>query len=163
MDSALYSSQREDLLEEIRRLKTLVTVTAILTSLAMLAVLLLFGRSLVRGQKVRNAVRKVFARSWLQKGSKKKSNNKVQDDAEAANGGACKRSAGLKLSMPTISASVSQAPSASNDESTPNTTSTPLSRRHPSEDATLDYAYDNPAMTPSPEAPQPRTKRESSF
>ncbi|XP_054272327.1 uncharacterized protein LOC128992660 [Macrosteles quadrilineatus] len=30
------------------------------------------------------------------------------------------------------------------------TTMTPLSTRHPSEDATLEYAYDNPALTPSP-------------
>lgn len=30
------------------------------------------------------------------------------------------------------------------------TTTTPLSTRHPSEDNTLEYAYDNPALTPSP-------------
>lgn len=30
------------------------------------------------------------------------------------------------------------------------TTTTPISTRHPSEDATLEYAYDNPGMTPSP-------------
>lgn len=86
------------------------------------------------------------------------SNNKVRDDVEV---GISKQNV-LKLTMPTISAMV--APSVStNGNSTPNTTSTPLSRRHPTEDKTLDYAYDNPAMTPSPESAQPRTKRESSF
>lgn len=51
------------------------------------------------------------------------------------------------------------------DNGTPNTTTTTLSLsgRHPSEDTTLDYAYDNPAMTPSPESVQIRRDRESSF
>ncbi|XP_076643044.1 uncharacterized protein LOC143353525 [Halictus rubicundus] len=51
------------------------------------------------------------------------------------------------------------------DNSTPNTTTTTLSLsgRHPSEDTTLDYAYDNPAMTPSPESVQIRRDRERSF
>lgn len=90
---------------------------------------------------------------------------------------------GLKLTMPTISASVAPSRYSENETRhgngssagsgsgsgtavsnvTPNTTSTSLSRRHPSEDTTLDYAYDNPAMTPSPESVQLRTKRESSF
>lgn len=70
---------------------------------------------------------------------------------------------GLRLTMPTISATVESSKSTGNSNGTPNTTTTSLSRRHPSEDATLDYAYDNPAMTPSPEAAQLRTKRESSF
>jgi hypothetical protein len=75
---------------------------------------------------------------------------------------------GLKLTIPSISATVeteSKSTENSNGNSTsPNTTSTPLSRRHASEDTTLDYAYDNPAMTPSPETAQARTKaRESAF
>jgi len=89
------------------------------------------------------------------------SKNKVQDDVEAT----VVKENGLKLAMPTISAAVEQE-SKSNVNSngtTPETTSTPLSRRYPSEDTTLDFAYDNPAMTPSPEAAQLRTKRESSF
>nr|XP_033338580.1 protein grindelwald [Megalopta genalis]XP_033338581.1 protein grindelwald [Megalopta genalis] len=51
------------------------------------------------------------------------------------------------------------------DNGTPNTTTTTLSLsgRHPSEDTTLDYAYDNPAMTPSPVSVQVRRDRESSF
>jgi len=90
--------------------------------------------------------------------------NKVQDDVEA---GANKQN-GLKLTIPSISATVeteSKNTENSNGNSTsPNTTSTPLSRRHASEDTTLDYAYDNPAMTPSPETVQTRTKtRESAF
>jgi len=50
----------------------------------------------------------------------------------------------LKLEMP--------APSLENKDPLPSamTTMTPLSTRHPSEDATLEYAYDNPALTPSP-------------
>lgn len=92
--------------------------------------------------------------------------NKVQDDVEA---GANKQN-GLKLTIPSISATVeTESKSTENSNSTgnstsPNTTSTPLSRRHASEDTTLDYAYDNPAMTPSPETVQTRTKaRESAF
>lgn len=97
-------------------------------------------------------------------------NNKVHDDVES---GVSKQQKALKLTMPTISATVSTtavaaAATASPQETnssggTPNTTSTPLSKRHPSEDTTLDYAYDNPAMTPSPETVQTRSKRESSF
>jgi len=94
----------------------------------------------------------------------------VQDDIEAA----VNKQNGLKLTIPSISARVEQESKLENNNSnssnsngvntTPNTTSTPLSRRHASEDTTLDYAYDNPAMTPSPEAAQPKTKaRESSF
>lgn len=81
------------------------------------------------------------------------------------------KASGLKLTMPTISASVAPSRHSANGSeggagignATPNTTTTSLSRRHPSEDTTLDYAYDNPAMTPSPESVQLRTKRESSF
>lgn len=101
--------------------------------------------------------------SVLQKAT---NNNKVQDDAvETGVGNNVNKQNGLKLSMPTISATVvaSSQNTTTNSNGTPNTTSTPLSRRHPSEDTTLDYAYDNPAMTPSPEAAQLRTKRESSF
>ncbi|XP_031826762.1 uncharacterized protein LOC116424469 [Nomia melanderi] len=115
-------------------------------------------------------------------------NNKSSDDVEAA---ACRRN-GPRLAMPTISATVAPARIPVNgkengsgagngngqgrgqprenagtcdaiDNDTPNTTSTSLSGRHPSEDTTLDYAYDNPAMTPSPESVQIRTNRESSF
>lgn len=89
------------------------------------------------------------------------SKNKVQDDVEA---GVVKQN-GLKLAMPTISATVEQEAKSNTNSNgtTPETTSTFLSRRYPSEDTTLDFAYDNPAMTPSPEAAQLRTKRESSF
>lgn len=70
----------------------------------------------------------------------------------------------VKVTMPTISASVTSSTESSNGNSTPNTTSTPISRRFPSEDTTLDFAYDNPAMTPSPETiAQAKSKRESSF
>lgn len=83
----------------------------------------------------------------------------MQDDVES-NG---TKQNGLKINMPTISATVETNRNTGNGDDTPNTTSTSLSRRHPSEDTTLDYAYDNPAMTPSPEAAQLRTKHESSF
>jgi len=94
----------------------------------------------------------------------------VQDDIEAT----VNKQNGFKLTIPSISARVEQESKLENNNSnssnsngvntTPNTTSTPLSRRHASEDTTLDYAYDNPAMTPSPEAAQLKTKaRESSF
>jgi len=90
------------------------------------------------------------------------SKNKVQNDVEAT---IVVKENGLKLAMPTISAAVEQESksNANSNGTTPETTSTPLSRRYPSEDTTLDFAYDNPAMTPSPEAAQLRTKRESSF
>lgn len=109
-------------------------------------------------------------------------NNKAADDVEVV---ACRRN-GPRLAMPTISATVAPARIPVNgkengngqgrgqprdnagacdaiNNDTPNTTTTSLSGRHPSEDTTLDYAYDNPAMTPSPESVQIRTNRESSF
>lgn len=103
----------------------------------------------------------------------KANKNKVQDDVEAATN----KQNSLKLTIPSISATVEQESKIENNNSnsnsssnsngnntTPNTTSTPLSRRHASEDTTLDYAYDNPAMTPSPDSAQLKTKaRESSF
>ena len=106
---------------------------------------------------------------------------------DAESGVTSRHNGQLKLTMSTISASVAPSRYSVNEtttatatasgsrsgsgsgsgsgtgNATPNTTSTTLSRRHPSEDTTLDYAYDNPAMTPSPEVVQHRTKRESSF
>ena len=73
---------------------------------------------------------------------------------------------GLKLKMPTISESVSASERMSeypNDDGTPSTTSTDLSKNNASEDNFLGYAYDNLAMTNSPETSQTRHKRESSL
>lgn len=107
-------------------------------------------------------LRELFNRNILFQQAANK--NKVQDDVEAN----ANKQNGLKLSIPSISATVeSESKSSENSKgnnSSPNTTSTPLSRRCASEDKTLDFSYDNPAMTPSPEAAQMRTKaRESSF
>lgn len=147
-----------DLSDEVKRLRNLVNVTLTLTCISLIGVIFLLAW---RSQWIKK-LRKMVQAGWLRKKWVKKStnNNRVQDDAEVGSA-ACKQN-GLKLAMPTISATV-VAPRSNLGDGTPNTTSTPLSRRHPSEDTTLDYAYDNPAMTPSPEAVQPRTKRESSF
>lgn len=152
--------QYEELKGEVERLRTLLTVTLTLTCLAIMAIVYLLIKAFVRWNKIGKAIRDVFSKKWVKKAT---NNNKVQDDVEAATTNA--KQNGLKLSMPTISATVASTTDTTNGNGngTPNTTSTPLSRRHPSEDTTLDYAYDNPAMTPSPEAAQLRTKRESSF
>ncbi|XP_035736449.1 protein grindelwald-like isoform X2 [Vespa mandarinia] len=151
-------SQYEEL-REVNRLRILLGVTLTLTCLAIMVIVYLLIRTFVRCNKIGNAIRNVFSKKWVKKAT---NNNKVQDDVETGGNNVNKQN-GLKLSMPTISATVTSSQDTSNSNGTPNTTSTPLSRRHPSEDTTLDYAYDNPAMTPSPEAAQLRTKRESSF
>ncbi|XP_032668732.1 protein grindelwald [Odontomachus brunneus] len=148
--------QYDDLRDEVKRLQTMFTVTTTLSCLLLCAVLYLLGRPLLKWKKIQNTLRVLFRKNWVKKATNK---NKVQDDVES-NG---TKQNGLKINMPTISATVEMDTSNGNSNDTPNTTSTSLSRRHPSEDTTLDYAYDNPAMTPSPEAAQLRTKRESSF
>ena len=88
-----------------------------------------------------------------------KHTNKVRDDVEA---GVPKQN-GLKLTMPTISGSVAVSERMSTDDGTPSTTNTDLSKSNACEDSVLDYAYDNLAMTPSPDTSQSRSKRESSL
>ncbi|XP_015175411.1 PREDICTED: protein grindelwald isoform X2 [Polistes dominula] len=152
-----------DQLREVDRLRILLSVTLTLTCLAIMVIVFLLIKTFIRCDKIGNAIRNVFSKKWVKKAT---NNNKVQDDVEngnVKNNNPNNNQNNLKLTMPTISATVSSSEDNSNSNSTPNTTSTPLSRRHPSEDTTLDYAYDNPAMTPSPEAAQLRTKRESSF
>ncbi|KYN44686.1 hypothetical protein ALC56_00681 [Trachymyrmex septentrionalis] len=162
------SRQYDDLREEVERLKYRFVITTILTCFSLLGMLYLLARTLIRWKRIQESLQTIFRRNIKVKQANK---NKVQDDVEAAN-----KQNGLKLTIPSISATVEQESkiiennnSNSNSNSngintTPNTTSTPLSRRHASEDTTLDYAYDNPAMTPSPDSAQLKTKaRESSF
>ncbi|XP_015525052.1 protein grindelwald [Neodiprion lecontei] len=142
---------------EVQRLKNLVTITLTVTCLAVLVVALLLVWKSQPIKKIRKSWQGgQLSKKWVKKPT---NNNRVQDDVEV---GQNPKQNGLKLAMPTISATV-VAPRSEVGDGTPNTTSTPLSRRHPSEDTTLDYAYDNQGMTPSPETVQPRTKRESSF
>ncbi|KAI4500766.1 hypothetical protein M0802_003977 [Mischocyttarus mexicanus] len=151
----------EELKGEVGRLRILLSVTLTLTCLAIMVIVCLLIKAFVQCNEIGNAIRNVFSKKWVKKAT---NNNKVQDDVESNNiKNPNNNQNNLKLTMPTISATISSSENTSNSNSTPNTTSTPLSRRHPSEDTTLDYAYDNPAMTPSPEAAQLRTKRESSF
>ncbi|XP_019887362.1 protein grindelwald isoform X3 [Ooceraea biroi] len=147
-----------DDLREVERLKIMFTVTTTLTCFSLLGILYLLGRTLIRWEKIQNTLRAVFSKNWAKQATGK---NKVQNDVETA----VIKQNGLKLAMPTISATVEQEAKSNTNSNgtTPETTSTSLSRRYPSEDTTLDFAYDNPAMTPSPEAAQLRTKRESSF
>ncbi|XP_014484745.1 PREDICTED: uncharacterized protein LOC106749610 [Dinoponera quadriceps] len=145
--------QYNDLRDEVERLKTMFTVATTLTCLSLCGVLYLLGRTLIRWEKIKNTLPILFRKNWAKKTASK---NKVQDDVESN----VTKQNNIKLTMPTISSTVEMS---GNNNDTPVTTSTTLSRRHPSEDTTLDYAYDNPAMTPSPEAAQLRTKRESSF
>lgn len=161
------SRQYDDLREEIEKLKYRFVVTTTLTCFSLLGMLYLLGRTLIRWKRIQQSLQTLFRRNIKVKTNK----NKVQDDVEAA----MNKQNGLKLTIPSISATVQQESKIENNNSnsnsnsngmntTPNTTSTPLSRRHASEDTTLDYAYDNPAMTPSPDAAQLKTKaRESSF
>uniref|UniRef100_A0A1B6CQL4 TNFR-Cys domain-containing protein n=1 Tax=Clastoptera arizonana TaxID=38151 RepID=A0A1B6CQL4_9HEMI len=64
----------------------------------------------------------------------------------------------LHLKMPTPSIDNKDAPSEV-------TITTPISTRHPTEDATLEYAYDNPVLTHSPTSlkESPRVRTETSF
>ncbi|XP_066587923.1 protein grindelwald [Prorops nasuta] len=168
-------SSYEDLTDEVHRLKTLLSITLTLTCVAILAIMYLVGKAYFKWKTIKSACQRTFAnKKWIKKATSK---NKIRDDVET---GVAKQN-GLKLAMPTISATVAppqvtgnnngSSSSSSRNSSgstnaskeTPNTSSTPLSRRHPSEDTTLDYAYDNPAMTPSPDTVQLKTKRESSF
>ncbi|XP_024867286.1 protein grindelwald [Temnothorax curvispinosus] len=161
------SRQYDDLREEVEKLKYRFVITTTLTCFSLFGMLYLLGRTLIRWKRIQHSLQTVFRRNIKLKANK----NKVQDDVEAA----VNKQNGLKLTIPSISGTVEQETKIENNNSssnsnsngintTPNTTSTPLSRRHASEDTTLDYAYDNPAMTPSPDAAQLKTKaRESSF
>nr|XP_012154119.1 PREDICTED: LOW QUALITY PROTEIN: uncharacterized protein LOC100881414 [Megachile rotundata] len=185
----------EDLRGEVSRLWILVAISTAAAILSLLSSMYLLGKMFPRWGKMRATVARAFTGKWIKVSSESTENDspiaetdafsqndrrnrnepKPQDDAEL---GASKHN-GLKLTMPTISASVapSREPERGNGNgnesgsgsrssaghATPNTTTTSLSGRHPSEDTTLDYAYDNPAMSPSPETAQLRTKRESSF
>ncbi|XP_026667941.1 uncharacterized protein LOC108623289 isoform X2 [Ceratina calcarata] len=158
--------QQEDFRREIGRLQILVEVSIAVAVLASLSTFYLLLRKSDRWKKMRAGLRRLFVGKKLKK---------TQENAEL---GMVKHN-GLKIPMPTISASVAPArlsengsgnasgsrsgSGSGNGNATPNTTTTNLSTRHPSEDTTLDYAYDNPAMTPSPETVQLRAKRESSF
>ncbi|XP_018315157.1 protein grindelwald isoform X1 [Mycetomoellerius zeteki] len=162
------SRQYDDLREEVEKLKYRFVITTILTCFSLLGMLYLLARTLIRWKRIQESLQTLFRRNIKVKQANK---NKVQDDVEAATN----KQNGLKLTIPSISATVEQESKIENNNSssnsnsngintTPNTTSTPLSRRHASEDTTLDYAYDNPAMTPSPDSAQLKTKaRESSF
>ncbi|XP_011865462.1 PREDICTED: uncharacterized protein LOC105560719 [Vollenhovia emeryi] len=164
------SRQYDDLREEVENLKYRFVITTTLTCLSLFGMLYLLGRTIIRWKKIQHTLQTIFRRNIKVKQANK---NKVQDDVEAG----VNKQNGLKLTIPNISATVEQESKIENNNSnsnsnsnsnginsTPNTTSTPLSRRHASEDTTLDYAYDNPAMTPSPDAAQLKTKaRESSF
>lgn len=187
-------NEYEELRGEVGRLWILVSISITIACVSFLLTLyLMFARKLTRWEKMRAAIRRSFASKKIKRMSSNNSDNSVGktnnnnndrnratlQDAEL---GTSKQN-GLKLTMPTISASVAPSRYSENETRhgngssagsgsgsgtavsnvTPNTTSTSLSRRHPSEDTTLDYAYDNPAMTPSPESVQLRTKRESSF
>ncbi|RZF35401.1 hypothetical protein LSTR_LSTR010018 [Laodelphax striatellus] len=58
---------------------------------------------------------------------------------------------GLTLKMPSAASIITMnSPSMPPSNMTTTTPITPISNRYPSEDATLEYAYDNPALTPSP-------------
>ncbi|KAL6257634.1 hypothetical protein P5V15_011213 [Pogonomyrmex californicus] len=164
--------QYDDLRDEIEKLKYRFVITTTLTCFSLFGMLYLLGRTLIRWKRIQNSLQTLFRRNLKVKAANK---NRVQDDVEAA---VNKQNGGLKLTIPSISATVeaeskiennnsssnTSSNTSSNKISTPNTVSTSLSRRYASEDTTLDYAYDNPAMTPSPEAAQLKIKaRESSF
>ena len=175
---------------DLERLWTLVTIAIVTACLSLLGLLWIFARRLARWNKLHGPFHRAFTGNWMKRNSTATANNnnsnnnnshrhrETQSDAEMGT----TRQNGLILMMPSISASVAPSRNDSGNVSgnssgsrsgsgsatgiannTPNTTITSLSRRHPSEDTTLDYAYDNPAMTPSPEAVQLRTNRESSF
>ncbi|XP_044017758.1 protein grindelwald isoform X1 [Aphidius gifuensis] len=159
---------------QIQSLWTIIKIISTVTALLFIIVLFFIIRDYVQFKRFRGKFGKIFGKTWKKKTLK---NNKIHDDVETGSSKQQQQQQQqqktLKLSMPTISASItsptvlttssSSSQETNSSNGTPNTTSTPLSKRHPSEDTTLDYAYDNPAMTPSPETVQSRSKRESSF
>ncbi|XP_033223973.1 protein grindelwald [Belonocnema kinseyi] len=145
-----------DLRDEIQKQWTLLKISLSLTCISLLAIIFVLTRTLVKWKKVKTFAQKTFRKKWLKV---TKHTNKVRDDVEV---GVPKQN-GLKLTMPTISQSVSASERMSNEDGTPSTTSTDLSKNNASEDNFLGYAYDNLAMTNSPETSQTRHKRESSL
>ncbi|XP_012234015.1 uncharacterized protein [Linepithema humile] len=143
----LQDQRYDDLRAEVAKLKINFTVVIVLICFSLLGILYLLGRTLFWWERIQKFLRALFRNNLIKAANK----NKVQDDVEAN----ANKQNGLKLTIPSISATVeteSKSTDNSNGSNTsPNTTSTPLSRRHASEDTTLDYVYDNPAMTPSPE------------
>ncbi|XP_076162350.1 uncharacterized protein LOC143144137 [Ptiloglossa arizonensis] len=184
----------EDLRGEVGRLRILVSVAIGVALFSLPTTLYLMTKRLAGWKKLRAAFRRTFLADRVKEttGNDRTRNNNNNnnnnnnpnnnnnnhhhhhrdDDAKRNKGreegeiGTIRQNGGhLRLTMPTISASVAPARVSVTgiENGTPNTTSTSISGRHPSEDTTLDYAYDNPAMTPSPESVQIRTNRESSF
>ncbi|XP_044577665.1 protein grindelwald isoform X1 [Cotesia glomerata] len=158
----------ENLREDVQRLGSLVKISLALTLITILAIIIFLIQTVVKFKRIRSALEKLFGKKWA-----KNNNNKVRTDVEAVT--VVKPASNAVIStLPTISAAVSPPSSASqgsdsksnsNGSSTPDTTSTNVSRKYASEDTTLEFAYDNPAMTPSPENLKDnfKSKHESSF
>ncbi|XP_057342027.1 protein grindelwald [Microplitis mediator] len=162
----------ENLRDDVQKLGSLVKISLALTLITILAIIIFLVRTVVKFKKIRSAVEKIFGKKWAKNSNK----NKIRDDIENVTVVKPVQSNVVISTLPTISAAVSSASSNSQDSnsisnndsngsSTPNTTSTSVSTKFASEDSTLEYAYDNPAMTPSPETPTDKlkSKRESSF
>ncbi|XP_043596892.1 uncharacterized protein LOC122573938 [Bombus pyrosoma] len=193
--------QYEDLRGEMQRLWILAAISIAVAFTSLVSSLYLYVQKCPRWEKMRTTVSRAIAGKRAKRTSNESggggggvgggdndndnNNDRGKSTLRDAESGTSRHN-GLKLTMPTISASVAPSRFLENENgrggngsgnasgsgsangsgtgnATPNTTTTSLSRRHPSEDTTLDYAYDNPAMTPSPETVQHRTKRESSF
>ncbi|XP_034939509.1 protein grindelwald [Chelonus insularis] len=145
---------------EIQRLRTFTEVSLILWVLLCILTVIWVARRLLNAKKIKGTFDKIFGKKWI----KTANSNRVHDDVE--NGTIKSQQAGVKPTMPTISASVSASSTQDSNAcstTTPNTTSTPLSKKYASEDSTLEFAYDNLAMTTSIESAQPKSKKESSF
>jgi hypothetical protein len=146
-----------NLKDEIQKLWNYLKITFTISLLSLIIIIFFLIRKFINNKQLCGTLRKTFGKTWKKKSA---NSNKIHDDIET---GAKKQQKELKLTMPTISSTVTTSTSATNGNGSTKTTSTPLSKRHPSEDTTLDYAYDNPAMSSSPETAQTRSKRESAF
>jgi len=128
--SLLYVS-REELDAVVSRVYVYVMVSLAVSVLVLLLVLGTFLTIWLKYQRMR----------YCDKGTLKK---KKLETISAICVNEVDNSKKLKLEMPVAPPSVKDIPPSAM------TTMTPLSTRHPSEDATLEYAYDNPTLTPSP-------------
>jgi len=59
----IYSS----IIEEVKRLRIMFTVTTTLTCFSLLGILYLLGRTLIRWEKIQNTLRAVFSKNWAMK------------------------------------------------------------------------------------------------
>ncbi|CAH1110132.1 unnamed protein product [Psylliodes chrysocephalus] len=125
-------SGSEDLKSQVDKLSRLVTVSLTLTILMLLVLVLFLCFQFYRWKEKKNITIASLRQKFF--GKRTEDNSRTNADSDTT-----VRKGELKLDMPS---------NMSHSEHSPVTVTTSISRR-PAEDSTLDYAYDNPALSPS--------------